>query len=387
MDASRFTDARTGTLLEVQLPGFKESGVAFLPAPLPEALPEAWSMPEALWPFLVDAKQALGTLDGIGRTLPNPDLLMQPLQRREALRSSSLEGTYATPAELLLFEIEPREAQASGDRVNAWKEVANYRNALLDGYSFLLEQPLSLSLIKLLHHGLLSGVRGEEKSPGKFRDTQVYVGSDRRYVPPPALHLPGLLEDLESCMLEPSREIDPLVYSYLVHYQFEAIHPFTDGNGRVGRLLLALTTWKWCALSMPWLYMSAFFEKYRDEYIDRMFNISARGDWGAWIELCLRGTIEQCNDAIRRCEELNNLRRQMHERIQDASPRTHQQIENLFEVPAVTVPRVRDGFGISYPTAKSDINRLIKAGILVHLAETTHPAIYVSPEIMDIAFS
>jgi len=290
-----------------------------------------------LWPLLAQAKQSLGKLDGIGQTLTHPQLLLQPLQQREALRSSSLEGTYATPEELLLFELDPSEPKSEKDKANAWLEVANYRKAQREGYDYLEARNLNLGFVRSLHGWLMDGVRGQDKSPGQFRDCQVYIGSDRRYIPPPITHMNDCLLEFENILKTKPTKIDPLVACYLMHYQFEAIHPFKDGNGRVGRLLLALTTWKWCELSMPWLYMSPFFEKFKDEYIDSMFGISAVGDWSTFLELCLRGTIAQANDSILRCEKLNELKKTMHEKIVSGSIRMHTIIEGLFEFPILTI--------------------------------------------------
>ena len=377
MDTSRFTSNKPGELIQTT------DDWAFLPNPLP---PD-WEFPNDLWPLLSDAKLALGKLEGIGRTLPHPELLLQPLQQREALTSSSLEGTYATPEELLLFEIEPSTPTSKRDQANAWLEVHNYRLSLREGYNSLDEHPLSLTYIRELHRRLTSGVRGQEKSPGQFRDTQVHIGSDRRFVPAPPTHLQQLLEAFEVSVRNPGKDYDPLVYCYVVHYQFETIHPFKDGNGRVGRLFLALTTCLWCDLSMPWLYMSPFFERYKDEYIDLMFNVSAKGNWTEWIEFCLRGTIEQSTDAIRRCELLGKLRENFLSRAEGGSSRIHRIIEDLFSRPLTTVPTLRDTLGVTYPTAKSDVDYLVSIDILKPLDPSKRPVSYYAPEIFRIAYA
>ena len=253
-----------------------------------------------------------------------------------------------------LVEIEPSTPTSNRDQENAWLEVSNYRVALREGYNSLHDHPISLSYIRELHKWLTSGVRGQEKSPGQFRDTQVHIGSDRRFVPTPPTHVQQLLEAFEGSIRDPSEEYDPLVYCYLAHYQFETIHPFKDGNGRVGRLFLALTICLWCKLSMPWLYMSPFFERYKDEYIDLLFNVSAKGNWTKWIEFCFRGTIEQCHDAIRRCELLRELRENFLSRAEAGSSRVHRIIEDLFSHPMTTIPRVRDSIPVSYPTCRTD---------------------------------
>ncbi len=383
VDKSRFSDHKTGELVEIHGSAGKWVDWAFLP----NDLPPAWKFPERLWPLLATAKQALGTLDGIGRTLANHELLLRPLQQREALRSSSLEGTHASPEELLAFELDRRQPNVSDERINAWLEVSNYREALTQGYEYLSERPASLTVVRALHEWLMTGVRGQNKSPGQFRSGQVYIGSKRRYVPAPPEHLQSLLDQFESQLKDPADGYDPLVYAYLMHYQFEAIHPFGDGNGRVGRLLMSLLIWLRCDLSKPWLYMSAYFDKHKDEYIDLMFAVSATGDWESWIEFCLVGTIEQSKDAVARCDALIKLKDDMHARMSMGSARIHSIVEKLFFRPAITVPTVRDMFNVTYPTAKSDINYLVGEGVLVHSEGSTHPAIYYSPEIIEIANS
>ena len=293
MDRSRFTDSRLGELVGIGAP---DPGLAFVPAPLPAA----WDMPVDLWPLLMRAREAVARLDGAGRHLTNPQLLLVPLQQREALRSSSMEGTYATPEELLLYQMDPRDPTSREDQVNAWREVFNYGKALQLGVNLLNEGlPISLRLIRDIHRALLSGVRGQEKRPGEFRDYQVQVGVEARFVPPPAQYLPDCLDAFEKWHHLDS-DIDPLIRACMAHYQFETIHPFRDGNGRVGRLLLALTIFQWMKLGSPWLYLSPFFDRHRDDYIDHLFNVSADGRWLPWIRFCLQGVVAQCDDTLGR---------------------------------------------------------------------------------------
>ena len=379
MDTTQFTEARTGELVPITSP-FQDS--AFVPAPLPPG----WAFPVSLWPKVVHARQLLGILSGTGSTLPNPELLLRPLQNREALTSSSLEGTYASPQELLLFELKPRVPKSSQDRANAWREVSNYGEALREGYVYLQERPLSLHMVRQLHAWLLAGVRGDRQNPGHFRTEQVHIGSDRRFIPVPPGRVQETLDLLEPHLESTPEAFDPLVWAYLVHYQFEAIHPFLDGNGRVGRLLLALMTWRGCGLSRPWLFMSPFFERYRDEYIDHLFRISTEGRWEDWINFCLNGTIEQAEDSIRRCSQLNALKDDMRARVTSGSARLHQVIDKLFVHPVVTVPDLRDLLDVTYPTARSDVDRLVEASILTEVEGSTQPKAYAAREILSIAY-
>jgi Fic family protein len=379
LDASKFTEHKTGLLIQIHVPQKEWSFV-------PNALPPTWAFPGALWPLLADARECLGTLNGIGRSLPDPQLLLKPFQRREALRSSSLEGTYATPEQIMLFELNPRQPTSDTDPANAWLEVSNYGKALRHGCKLLEKLPLSLRVIRKMHELLLTGVHGRSKSPGEFRKYQVQIGSDRRYMPPPPEHVEPCLDAFEKYLNTDDQSYDPLVRSYIVHYQFEAIHPFLDGNGRVGRVLLALMIHKWCGHYLPWLYMSSFFEKHKDEYIGRLFEISTKGDWSGWIEFCLRGTISQAKDSIRRCDLLRRLRDEFQEKVLRPTARTHRIIEGLFSRPIVTTPQLAYQCHVTYPTAKADIDRLVEAGILTEVPDV-YPTAYCAGRIMDVAYS
>ena len=385
MDVSRFTESKTGQLVQIQT----EDGPDF--AFTPDPLPPNWEFPVRLWPLLAEAREELARLDEKGRTIPNPTLLLDPLQKWEALRSSSIEGTYATAKELLLFELSPRDPTSRDDKANDWHEVANYDRALRLGVRNIEGEtglPLSKRLIQEMHRALMDNVRGGDGAPGEFRTQHVYVGSGRRYIPPP----PGpalikCLNDLEVFLEVESQgdRFDPLVLSYLVHYQFEAIHPFRDGNGRIGRLLLALTTYQWRKMHLPWLYMSAYFERFKDEYVDNMFRVSTHGDWDTWIEYCLRGTAVQSRDAIKRLDALGRLRARMHEAL-DALPRMAQLIDRMFVSPMFSAVEVARWGSTSKPTARRDIDLMVQAGFVrYYMGE--RPRIYGVPGIFNAAYN
>lgn len=378
MDREKFTESSPGKLVEISIP---KKDWAFVPHPLPPN----WKFPEGLWPLLSEAKVAVARLDGIAQSLPNPQLLLRPLQSREALRSSSLEGTYATPEELLLFEFQPREPTSDTDPANAFLEVANYISSLRHGLELLNELPICLRLIKGLHQVLLTGVRGRNKAPGDFRKNQVHIGSDYRFIPPPPNYLDSCLDSFERALNTDKSPYDPLVQCYIFHYQLETIHPFLDGNGRVGRVLLSIMIFKLCKLSMPWLYMSAYFERYKDEYIDNLFRVSSEGDWEAWIEFCLRGTVSQATDSIARCAKLNALKDEFHASTEGTGPRDHSIIEGLFSTPMLNVTQTAKRYDVSYPTARSDINRLMKLKILTEMPDK-YPKVYYCPSIFRIAY-
>ncbi|MEX2315699.1 MAG: Fic family protein [Pirellulales bacterium] len=379
MNRKEFTTAATGQLVPVQLATGKDW--AFVP----HQLPPEWSFPSSLWPLLAEAKEALGTLNGIGQTLSDHQLLLRPLQNREAISSSSIEGTYVTPEQLLLYELDPRDAESASDRAADWNEVFNYNRALVQGCELLKTLPVCNRLVREMHGILMTGVRGHYKNPGQFRDCQVQIGSQARFVPPPSETAKTCINDLEKYLNEEDQQFDPLVRCFLVHYQFEAIHPFADGNGRVGRALLALMIYKLLGHAMPWLYMSAYYEQFRDEYMQFLFQVSARGDWQNWIEFCLRGTVIQAKDSIRRCHQFNALRADFHARVDTPTPRTHAQIEGLFQSPVVTIPSLSKNFDVAYHTAQMDIERLASVGIL-HEFPDEYPRTFVAREIMKIAY-
>lgn len=377
MDPNQFDSASPGRLIPVSIGGHDW---AFVPQPLPRQ----WDIASGLWPELVRAREELARLDGIGRTLPDPGLLLRPLNNRDAIRSSSLEGTYASPQELLLFELEDARPATASDRANEWREVLNHADALRRGADLLEKLPLSLRVIREIHSVLLTGVRGRERAPGEFRRVQVHVGADKRYVPPPVNELDACLNDFEH-FLNDAGAIDPLVRTFLAHYQFESIHPFVDGNGRVGRSLLSLCAFQWCGLTRPWLYLSPFYDRHKDEYIDRMFAVSTRGAWTEWLQFCLRGTVDVCRDAIARCDELLRIRSVYHRDFDRAQARMHGVIEMLFSNPYVRVGDLQKRFGVTYPTAKSDIERLVKGGVLRELAGV-YPKAFVAPDVFAPAY-
>lgn len=373
MDRNEFSEKMTGHLVPV-LNGPADAAFAFVPDPLPPN----WSWSPDLWPLLIEARKSLSSLDGTGKHLPNPEIILQPLQGREAQLSSQLEGTITDPQQQILFQADPRYPTSKYDPVNQFREVYNYRRALrlrLDGPNNL---PLSLRLIRELHEVLMDGVRGSDQRPGEFRTIQNQIGYPARFVPPPPQELHGCLDAFEK-YLHVDGEFDPLVKAFLVHYQFETIHPFRDGNGRVGRLLLSLAIAEWCGLSSQWLYMSAFFEKNKKAYMDLMFNVSAQGTWESWIRFCLEGVISQSIDTEKRCDRLLQLHREFHQRLKGGSFRLPKQVDRLFSSPVITVNQYKDAFDVSYPTARSDLKKLESAGIIQPLDPMPEITYYCGP--------
>lgn len=380
MDPKLFANTMTGKLVPVSQNGQKSHlKAAFIPNPLPPN----WDWPDHLWQLLVDAKCALSSLDGTGKHLPNPEILLHPIQRREAQLSSKLEGTITDPPQQVLFEADPRYPTSANDPNNALREVYNYRKALTSRLKGMIDLPLSLRLIKDVHRILMDGVRGADQTPGEFRTIQNQIGWPARFVPPPPEHLAATLDDFERYM-HAKDSFDPLVRAFLAHYQFETIHPFRDGNGRVGRLLLSFMIAEWCDLASQWLYMSAFFEKNKAQYMDLLFNVSANGAWESWIKFCLEGVILQSKDTEKRCEKLLALHRDLHGRLKAGSVRLSNLIDRLFKSPVITVTQYCKEFSVTYPTARSDLRKLEQLGIVQDLEQ--EPIVYYCDAIYRVTF-
>jgi Fic family protein len=381
MDHRLFLPNSPGELVPIPRDPVTHNERAFVPSPLPPK----WDFPLRVWPLLAEAKQQLGILEGIARSLPNPGILLRPLESREAIKSSRLEGTYVTATELLVFEMQPRDPKSEADAANPQREVFNYRMALQQGST--TDLPLSLRLLRDFHRTLMSGVRGRDRTPGEFRRTQVAIGTNHRFVPPPPDRLMECLDPMERYLHVQQSKYDPLVDCFLMHYQFETIHPFSDGNGRVGRLLLAMMLRQLCGLSKPWLYMSEYYENRREEYTERLFNVSARADWEGWIEFCLTGIVAQAKDTIQRCDRLQKVKEAFMKRVGKVggSVRLNQIVEGIFESPFVRIADLPQRLGITYPTAKADVERLVEAEILSELPNVA-PKTYYAPEVFNVAY-
>ena len=337
---------------------------AFLPAPLPPQL--SWD--SELATALGNAAAALGELAGVGRSLPNPHLLIRPFIRQEAVVSSRIEGTQTSLSEL--FRYEAAQLPLLEDRSDA-REVLNYVRAMEYGLERIEQLPVSLRLVRELHGRLMEGVRGEERGPGEFRHTYNWIGppnctvESAHYVPPPVPEMHDALNRLEEFINSPFG-LSPLVALALIHYQFEAIHPFLDGNGRVGRLLITLLACQWGLREQPLLYLSGYFEAQRDTYYDLLLAVSQRGAWEEWVAFFLRGIEQQSRDAVARVKHLQDLR--AHYRVSVQAPRTPARlldvIDMLFLYPVLTAPQVQSELKVTFQTAQNYINRLVDLGFL-----------------------
>ena len=353
---------------------------AFVPDPLP---------PEITWtPGLVSslstADRRIGQLAGEGRRLPNPHLLIRPFVRREAVLSSRIEGTRTTLGELLAAE-----AGAGGYGSPDLSEVANYVAALEYGIERLETLPLSLRLVRELHERLMRGVRGDHATPGEFRRSQNWIGppgstlAQATYVPPPPGEMMDALGAWERFLHEST--LPPLVRIALAHYQFEAIHPFLDGNGRVGRLLITLFLVERRILPTPLLYLSAFFEATRRDYYDRLLGVSQRGEWEAWLEYFLLGTARQAEDALSRSERINVCLVQWRQRVTGSPSRIAGDLVDLLaENPYWTVRGAANRLDVAYSTARRAVDRLSALGILEEVTNGRRGRVYCARKILDI---
>jgi Fic family protein len=343
---------------------------AFLPALLPPEPPIV--LDAALLGLLSEADRALGRLDGSIATLPNPDLFVSMYVRREAVLSSQIEGTQSTLQDLLAAEADVLTASQPRDV----GEVVNYVRAMNHGLRRLDELPVSVRLIREIHRLLLTGVRGSERTPGELRTSQNWIGPagsslmDATYVPPPAHEVPDALAALER-FIHHEDEAPILIKIGLAHAQFEMIHPFLDGNGRVGRLLISLLLCERGVLTKPVLYLSHYLMRHRAEYYERLQAIRDSGDWEGWLLFFIRGVAEVGREASETARRILLLREEHRRTITDHFGRTSSNglrvLERLYERPIIAVEDVRAQTGTAFPAANALVQRLIDVGILTEM--------------------
>jgi len=354
---------------------------AFVPNPLPPTF--QWN--NQIVGALSRADFLLGKLAREGGKLPNPHLLMRPFITREAVLSSKIEGTQATIGEILAANAGVSVKRNPEDL----QEVQNYIAALDYGIRRLDNLPLSLRLIKEIHHHLMQGVRGSHATPGEFRRSQNWIGTPgctlntAKFVPPSPDHLMDCLGELEKFLHD--RQLPPLIHTALCHYQFEAIHPFLDGNGRIGRLLIILLLIEQKMLPTPILYLSAFFEATRDEYYRQLYNVSARGTWHEWLVYFLNGISVQTEDVLSRTERINELLNKWKLRVASSTSNVPVLIVEHFAMnPYLTTNKVAEELQIAYSTAQRGIQKLEEAKIIKKTNSGKRDKIYCAIEILTI---
>jgi Fic family protein len=334
--------------------------VAYFPATIPRAV----DLPGRTIRLLADAEASLGRLAGVGQLVPNPYLLIRPYLMREALSSTRIEGTQASLADVF-------EAKATGEPPNPdVEEVLNYIEALEWGLGQLDKLPLGVRLIREMHRRLLAGVRGRERMPGEFRTTQHWVGAGgstvetARFVPPPPDELASLLADWERYAHE-DVEVPLLVKNALLHYQFETLHPFLDGNGRLGRLLSVFMLVEHGRLPAPLLYLSAYLERERDRYYEVLQAAREEGDILPWIELFLASVHSQAADAVGRAQRIVELRERYRVAASSVvSSKAMLLVDLVCETPIVSSRAVEESLGVTRPTALKLLRQLEVVGVL-----------------------
>jgi Fic family protein len=340
---------------------------AFVPEPLPPDPPIAFDA--SLASLLSRADLAVGRLDGEIRNVLNPDLFVAMYVRREAVLSSQIEGTQSTLEDLLAVELEPKIA----DLTNDVDEIVNYVSAMKYGLDRVETLPLSLRLIREIHQELLKGVRGANKLPGEFRRDQNFIApagsrdlDDATFIPPPVDEMHRSLGDLEQFLHSGPDTLPPLVHAGVAHAQFETIHPFMDGNGRVGRLLITFLLVHKGVLHRPLLYLSLFLKRHRDEYYDRLMAIRDSGDWEGWLHFFVRGVAETAEEATGKARAIVELRNQLWELCQQSglSMNSLRLLGLLLMRPVIDVSLVRDELKLSFATANKLVQQFVDLGIL-----------------------
>ena len=371
---------RAGTYVK-QLTGYR----AFIPSPLPPDPP--LKLDDKLLGLLSTADQSLGRLDSVADMLPNSDLFVSMYVRKEAVLSSQIEGTQASLADVLEYEANFLHRQLPADVL----ETFNYVKAMNAGLTRLDELPLCNRLIREIHGILMDGVRGQERSPGEFRTSQNWIGApgsvidNASYVPPPPHEMTRAMGELETYLN--SEDLSPvLIRAGLAHGQFEMIHPFLDGNGRLGRLLITFLLCQQEVLSKPLLYLSAYFKQYQAEYYERLRAISNEGDWEGWMKYFLKGVAEVSKEATETARRIIVMREE-HSRLVVGGVRGQNGLtllDYLYNSPIVTYNHVRDRLGVSYSTANNLISDMVSVGILEETGTGTRSKMFVYSPYMAI---
>ncbi len=359
-----------------------DGDTAFVPEPLPEAL----SLDRITVNILDAASRAVGILAGAGETIPNPHILYRPLIRREAVLSSRIEGTMASLTDVVSAEAGPPPRPDSDVR-----EVINYALAVDHGIALLEQLPISFRLANELHEVLMRGVRGQETRPGAFRDTQVYIGpegspiEEARFVPPPPQYLRDLFQGLEEFVNQGDNLMPPLVRCALMHYQFESIHPYRDGNGRIGRLLITLFLQQSGLMTQPLLHLSAYFERDRQRYYDELLNVSVTGDYERWVRYFLTGVGQEARDTIERVRQLRQTQENWRDTLRErnVSANVLRLLDEICSRLVMSAPTASRFLGITDAGARRVLDRLVDAGI-VKRNTGSRPNLYAVERLMEI---
>lgn len=360
--------------------------MAFVPQPIPRTL--ALELPTIR--RLADAQHRLGTLAGATRRLVNPWIVAGAFLRQEAILSSRIEGTITTPEQLALMEAGGPVGAGRNEEADT-REVADFVNATQYALHQLDTMPVSMRLLRDTHRILMTGVRRDRERPGELRDAQNFIGSmhdirQARFIPPPHTELPALIADFEQFVNDPEPELPLLVRIALAHYQFETLHPFRDGNGRIGRLLILLLLLRDQALPAPLLPISAYLDRHRDRYMDLLLEVSTLGAWTPWVDFFLNAIADSSTHASQQVEEMLALRERWHARLQSArsSALLHKLVDALFQSPAITIARAGELLGITPAAATGNVMKLVNAGILVEATGRKRGRVFLAPDVLAL---
>jgi Fic family protein len=359
--------------------------MAFQPAPLPEEIPQ---LTNATWQVVVEASAALARLDQGGRQIPAPELLRRPAIRREAQSTSALEGTYAAFTDLLEADLDEDEAPRS----EALRELLNYVRAAEQAFDWICERPITINLLGQLQRILVQGTAGDLSDAGGIRDRQVIVGArgvpiaEARYVPPP--HGDALRGGVEAWMdwLSRPSPLPPVLRAALVHYQFEALHPFSDGNGRIGRLLVVLQLMQYKALREPLLIVSPWFEERRRDYQDHLLALSQTGDYDPWVAFFCEGIRAQAVSTMERVEKLLDYQEELRELLRSRNIRgvAARIAEDLIGTPMIQPTWAAKHYGVSYQAANNGIQRLLEEGVLEEMTGRSYGRMFASRYVLAL---
>jgi Fic family protein len=386
MDKKDFESSPSGQLVPTRIHLIPYQ--AFLPNHLPPQIKPSWEITNKM----IQAQKSLGELKGLGRNIDNPNLFIRPFIRKEAVLSSRIEGTRTELIDLFAYEVDKQPIIGLGGNDPAeWdiREVFNYVKALEFGLLHA-DQIIDERYLCSLHKILLEDVRGRDTNPGCFRSVQNYIGKEQNpetatFIPPPVEELQGLLRNLVN-YINNENDYPPLVKIALIHYQFETIHPFEDGNGRIGRLLNSILLIRMGLLDTPILYLSGFLEENREEYYQLLLNVSKYGNWEDWILFFMKAVVNQSDDAIVRITKLQDLKNAWLERLetQRATVNIIRLIDQLFSSPYITISEAEKVLEITNRAARTNIYKLVDAKIIQPATDQKYGQVFVAEEVLKI---